>query len=143
MKELFNEEYLECHFDKSSSIVYHIWKRDPTSEQFRSGLLRVYNLYGELSKDHGYLHWLADTQHLTVVSLEDQKWLDETWNELLFVEGGVKSHAVIVGDDVFAKYAMNKFKIAMQEKYADQEIQLETFTDEQSAYDWFASLSIS
>lgn len=62
------------------------------------------------------LHWLADTQELSILPLDDQKWLDEVWNDTIFVKAGVRSHAVIVGNDVFARYAMEKFKKTMTQK---------------------------
>ena len=73
--------------------------------------------------------------------IADQKWLDETWNELLFVDAGVKTHAVIIGDDAFTKYAMEKFKKTMNQKYASKKIILETFKDEEAAYAWFMNLN--
>jgi len=39
---------------------------------------------------------------------------------MLFIKAGVRAHAVIIGADVFAKYAMEKFKTTMQTKYADK-----------------------
>ena len=56
---------------------------------------------------------------------------------MLFNKAGVKSHAVIIGNDVFAKYAMEKFKNSMQELYADKRLHLETFPDKDAAYQWF------
>jgi hypothetical protein len=44
---------------------------------------------------------------------------------------------VIIGTDVFAKYAMEKFKTSMQAKYVDRKLFLETFPDKESAYKWF------
>ncbi len=46
-----------------------------------------------------------------------------------------------VGNDVFAKYAMEKFKKTMNIKYAAQNILLETFKDEKDAYGWFKRLN--
>ncbi|MNC95431.1 hypothetical protein D3C83_125500 [compost metagenome] len=72
--------------------------------------------------------------------MDDQGWLQKVWNETLFVKAGVKSHAVIIGEDIFAKYAMEKFKKNMQEQFADRNLQIETFPDKESAYKWFKSI---
>jgi hypothetical protein len=73
--------------------------------------------------------------------LADQKWLDEIWNELLFVQADVKTHAVIIGEDAFAKYVMDKFKNSMNQKYKSKNIILETFKNEAAAYSWFESFN--
>jgi hypothetical protein len=78
-----------------------------------------------------------------VVTIDDQGWLQKVWNDMLFIKAGVKSHAVIIGNDVFAKYAMEKFKTSMQELYADKNLRLETFPDKDSAYKWFQSIEAS
>ncbi|ELR69660.1 hypothetical protein C900_04885 [Fulvivirga imtechensis AK7] len=141
MKTVFEEDYLICHFDEESKVLHHIWKDKAKGDNFRKGLLKVYDTYIALKKDHPGLHWLADTRKLSVLPLADQQWLDDTWNELLFVQAGVKTHAVIIGDDAFAKYAMEKFKNTMNKRYASQQIKLETFVDEREAYDWFKKLN--
>lgn len=141
MKKLFEEEFLVCNFDEEHNIVYHIWLGKVKGDDFRNTLLKVLGFYKNLKKEHPVLHWLGDTRNLSVLPLEDQKWLDVTWNELLFVDAGVKTHAVIIGEDAFTKYAMEKFKKTMNEKYAQQNIKLETFKDEISAYKWFTNLN--
>jgi len=72
--------------------------------------------------------------------VDDQGWLQRVWNETLFVKAGVKTHAVIIGDDVLARYAMEKFKKTMQKQYVDKNLHLETFSDKESAYSWFKSV---
>lgn len=141
MRTLFEEDHLVCHFDEENRIIYHIWRDKAKGDKFRNGLLKVYDAYIALKKEHPGLHWLADTRKLSVLPLGDQQWLDATWNELLFVQAGVKTHAVIIGDDAFAKYAMEKFKNTMNERYSNQKIKLETFKDEPEAYTWFKKLN--
>ncbi len=141
MITLFEEEFLVCKFDEDNKILYHIWLDKAKGEAFRNSLLKVLNHYKTLKSDHPVLHWLGDTRNLSVLPLDDQKWMDETWNELLFVDAGVKTHAVIIGDDAFARYAMDKFKNTMNQKYASKNIILETFKDETAAYNWFKKLN--
>jgi hypothetical protein len=141
MTSLFKEIYMECFLDSEARVLYHIWYGKPSSSQFRDGLTRVLNEYQKhKAKFTTPLHWLADTRSLGVVTIDDQGWLQKTWNDMLFNKAGVKSHAVIIGNDVFAKYAMEKFKTAMQELYADKQLYLETFPDKDSAYKWFKAI---
>ena len=137
MIPIFSEEFLECFFDEDAKVLFHVWKRKPHGDEFRDGLTKVYNEYINTKKTNPILHWLGDTRLMGVVSLEDQTWLDKVWNEMLFVKAGVKSHAVIIGTDIFAKYAMEKFKKNMQSKYTAQNLFMETFADKESAYKWF------
>lgn len=141
MKQLFKENYLECYLDEEAKVLFHVWTSKPTSEQLRNGLTRVFNQYNTHKKSFSTpLHWLGDTQKIGVITIDDQGWLEKVWNEMLFVKAGVRAHAVIIGSDVFAKYAMEKFKTSMQAKYADKNLFLETFKDKDEAYKWFKSI---
>jgi hypothetical protein len=141
MKSLFKEVTLECFLDTDARVLFHTWYGKPSSQGLREGLMRIYDEYMIHKKDFDTpLHWLGDTRSLGVVTVDDQGWLNKVWNETLFVKAGVKSHAVIIGEDVFAKYAMEKFKKIMQEQYADKNLQIETFPDKESAYKWFKSI---
>ena len=137
MKTIFSEDYLDCFFDEDSYVLFHVWKRKPKGDEFRNGLTKVYNEYMNQKKTNPILHWLGDTRLMGVVSLDDQAWLDKVWNEMLFVKAGVRTHAVIIGTDAFAKYAMEKFNKNMQSKYAAQNLQMGSFTDKATAYTWF------
>jgi hypothetical protein len=137
MKTLFSEDSLDCFFDEDANILFHVWKRKPKGDEFRTVLNKVREEYINLKKTNPVLHWLGDTRLLGVVSIEDQGWLDKVWNEMLFVNAGVRTHAVIIGTDIFAKYAMEKWKKSMQSKYTAQQLQLETFPTKEDAYKWF------
>jgi hypothetical protein len=139
MQTLFSEDCIDCFFDEDSKVLFHVWKSKPKGDEFRGGLTKVCNQYINLKKTQPVLHWLGDTQLLGVVSIDDQGWLDKVWNEMLFVKAGVKTHAVIIGTDIFAKYAMEKWKLNMQAKYAGQNLMLETFPSKDAAYKWFKS----
>ncbi|MFO7257291.1 MAG: hypothetical protein DIU61_006325 [Bacteroidota bacterium] len=138
METIFKEPHLECYYDEDANVMFHVWIKKPSSEQLREGLTRVFNEYTNMKKKKGgNIHWLADTQKIGVVSIDDQGWLEKVWNEMLFVKAGVKTHAVIIGNDVFAKYAMEKFKKTMMERYRDQNLYLATFPSKEEAYAWF------
>jgi len=137
MKTIFSEDYLDCLFDEDSHVLFHVWKRKPKGDEFRKGLTKVHNEYINQKKTNPILHWLGDTREMGVVSMDDQSWLDKVWNEMLFVKAGVRTHAVIISTDTFAKYAMEKFNKNMQAKYAAQNLQMGSFTDKATAYAWF------
>ena len=141
MKSLFKEVTLECFLDIEAKVLFHIWYGKPSSYNFRESLMRLYDEYMTHKEQFDTpLHWLADTRSLGVLSLNDQGWLEKVWNETLFVKAGVKTHGVIIGEDVFAKFAMEKFKKSMQQQYANQNLHLETFPDIESAYHWFRQI---
>ena len=77
MKLLFKENYLECYLDEDAKVLFHVWLSKPTSEQLRSGLTRVYNEYLTHKKSFQTpLHWLADTQKIGVITIDDQGCLE-------------------------------------------------------------------
>ncbi len=142
MTKLFAREYIECFLDETTNLLFHVWLRKPNSAEFRDGLLSVCKEFTDYKAKHGKtLNWLGDTRNVGVLSIDDQGWLDKVWNETLFVKAGVKNHAVIIGKDPFAKYAMEKFKNNMNTKYAGQNLNLETFETKEDADKWFASLA--
>ena len=142
MEKLFERKSIICYFNNEEKVVFHKWLEKSKGEDFRSGLTGVYEEYVKLKRRNPVLHWLGDTRNLGVLPLEDQKWLDEVWNELLFEKAEVKTHAVIVSNDVFTKYAMQKFCQTMAQKYSAQNVQLATFTNEEDAYEWFRKTTI-
>ena len=140
MKSLFTRDYLECSFDEGPMVLFHVWLRKPTSAELKEGLTSVHAEFMKYKNEHGkLLNWLGDTRKLGVLSVDDQGWLDKVWNEMLFVKAGVKVHAVIIGADVFSKYAMDKFKNSMLAKHGEG-LHMDTFVDKEAAYKWFESI---
>jgi hypothetical protein len=135
---LFDLDYLICTLDADAGILAHAWKKKPTPEEFEGGLMKVYATYMAQKPNFKKLHWLGDTKNVGVLSLRTQKWLDDVWNETLFVKGGLQTHAVLVGEDVFGKYAMQKFAIHAEEQYKDMNLKMGVFSTEAEAYAWFA-----
>jgi hypothetical protein len=133
---LFENEYVICELDDSVPVLKHRWKKVPGGKVFRENLLKIQQLYLKQSKQYSNLAWLADTQLLGEVDEETEKWFSEVWDDLLFNKAGVKIHAVILGEDLFEEYPMEKFKMDAEEKFKQLGIQLEVFSDEDEAYDW-------
>lgn len=133
---IFENEFVICELDDSLPVLKHRWKKETPGDIFRENLLSIIQHYITLKKTYQALAWLADTQLLGEVDEETELWFSEVWEGRLFNEAGVKIHAVILGEDFFADYPMEKFKIEAEEKFKNKEIQLGVFTDEEEAYDW-------
>jgi hypothetical protein len=132
----FENDYVVCELDESVPVLKHRWKKVPSGEVFRDNLVQIQRQFMELSTQYPKLSWLADTQLLGEVDEETEKWFSEVWDDLLFKQAKVKYHAVILGEDLFAEYPMEKFKMDAEKKFQEQEIQLGVFSDEEEAYDW-------
>ncbi len=133
---VFENEYVICELDDSIPVLRHKWKKEMPGKIFRENLVVIQEHYMKLAKVYDHLSWLADTQLLGEVDQETEKWFTEVWEDLLFDTSKVKFHAVILGEDLFAEYPMEKFKIHAEEKYKRHNVQLAVFSDEEEAYDW-------
>jgi hypothetical protein len=132
---VFEDDYVICELDDSLPVLKHRWKKEPTGQHFRETLLKILEHYKSFGNKYRDLAWLADTQQLGELDRETEKWLADVWDDKLFGKGGVKFHAVILGDDLFAEYAMEKFKMEAEEKRG-RDVQLGVFVDEEEPYDW-------
>jgi hypothetical protein len=132
---VFEDEFVIVELDDSLPVLKHRWKKEPSGQHFREMLVKILGYYQQYCRKYNDLAWLADTQLLGELDEQTEKWLADVWDEKLFGEGGVKFHAVILGDDLFAEYAMEKFKMEAEKK-RDRDVQLGVFIDEEEAYDW-------
>lgn len=133
---VFENEYVLCELDDTLPVLKHRWKKETPGERFRENLITIQQHYIELVKNYPHLAWLADTQLLGEVDRETEEWFSTAWDDLLFNKANVKIHAVILGDDLFAEYPMEAFKINAEEKFKAYHVQLGVFSDEEEAYDW-------
>jgi len=133
---LFENEYVICELDESLPALKHRWKKVPAGKVFRENLVKIQQVYLTQSSQYTNLAWLADTQSLGEVDEETEKWFSEVWDDLLFNQAGVKIHAVILGEDLFEEYPMEKFKMDAEQKFKTLGVQLEVFSEEEEAYDW-------
>lgn len=133
---IFENDFVICELDDSLPVLKHRWKKQTAGETFRENLLKVHQHYVELKKSYPNLAWLADTQLLGEVDEETEEWFVQVWDDLLFNQAGVKIHAVILGDDLFAEYPMEKFKMDAEQKFKQLNVQLGVFSNEVKAYDW-------
>ena len=133
---IFENEFVICELDDSLPVLKHRWKKETPGNIFRENLMVIQKHYVELSKDYSHLSWLADTQLLGEVDQVTEEWFARVWDDLLFNQAKVKFHAVILGEDLFAEYPMEKFKLHAEEKFKEHKVQLGVFSDEEEAYDW-------
>ncbi len=132
----FENEYVVCELDESLPVLKHRWKKAPPGKIFRENLIMIQHHYTSLTDTFSGLAWLADTQLLGEADEETEKWFSEVWDDLLFNQAKVKYHAVILGEDLFAEYPMEKFKMDAEKKFQQRGVQLGVFSDEAEAYDW-------
>ncbi|MCU0398460.1 MAG: hypothetical protein MUC73_10185 [Cyclobacteriaceae bacterium] len=133
---VFENEYVICELDDSLPVLKHRWKKETPGPIFRENLVKIHERYLEYSKEHSHLAWLADTRELGEVDEETEEWFTEVWEDLLFRIAGVKFHVVILSEDLFAEYPMERFKLEAEERFKELEVQLGVFSDEEEAYDW-------
>jgi hypothetical protein len=136
MDILFQNENVICQLDEEIPVLRHRWVKEPTSEDFRNGLLALQKIYLEHKSKYDDLKWLADTELLGELNEEDEKWLTSEWDHKLFAEAGVKVHAVILGDSIFADYPMEVFKKSSVQKFKEIGVKLDVFANETNAYKW-------
>ena len=140
IRAIYENDLLICELDDSVPVLRHRWTKEPTDEQFENGLIELARQYRDLKKSYKNLAWLADTKLLGELSPEVERWLENTWEEVLFRESGVTIHAVILGENIFADFPMEKFKMDAEEKYNSLNVHLGVFSNQKTAYDWMKGL---
>lgn len=133
---IFDNEFVTCQLDDSVPVLMHRWKQAPPPEEFQFTLKRILEEYKTLSKSYGNLAWLVDAALLGELDEEVEDWLVSDWEQMLFAEAGVKIHAVILGQSIFADYPMEKFKQDAETKFEKFNVHLGVFSNQKEAYDW-------
>ena len=133
---IFDNEFLYCELDDSLPVLRHYWKKATPGEQFKLNLLKVLEEYKVLRQSYKGLAWLADTTQLGELDEKMETWLVEEWEDLLFGKAGVKIHAVILGESIYADYPMENFKQDAEQKFQDYNVHLGVFSNEEEAYTW-------
>lgn len=134
--EILKTDILLCELSEDLSVLKHTWLKAPKKGEFQKELLAVLEVYKKLKASFPGLKWLADTQQLGELSEEDEEWLVTEWDRLLFHDAGVKVHAVILGEDFYADYPMEKFKQSSEKKFNESGAKLEVFLNEKDAMEW-------
>ncbi len=136
LQKILNTAYLNCELDEDVPVLRHKWLQEPPEGEFQKGLLSIFEKFKGLKNQYPDLKWLADTQLLGELSEEDEEWLVTKWDRLLFHEAGLKVHAVILGEDFYADYPMEKFKQSSEKKFNELGAKLEVFLNEENALKW-------
>lgn len=136
---VLENDYVICELDDKIPVLMHRWKKPPSGKVFRDMLIALQKRYVELSPSYNNLAWLADTQLLGEIDVETEKWFTEVWDDLLFNQAKVKIHAVVLSEDFFAEYPMERFKMDAEEKFKKQGVQLGVFSEEEEALIWVRS----
>ena len=140
--KIFENEFLLCQLDDSLPVLKHTWKKEASGLDFKSNLMKVLDEYDVLKHSYAKLAWLADTTLLGELDEETEQWLGEVWEEMLFQKSGVKIHAVILGNNIFADYPMEKFKKHAEEKFEELDVRLGVFSNEKNAYRWVSEQQV-
>ena len=133
---IFDNEFLFCELDDSLPVLRHYWKKATPGEQFKLNLLKVLEEYKVLRQSYKGLAWLADTTQLGELDEKMETWLVDEWEDLLFRKAGVKIHAVILGESIYADYPMENFKQDAEQKFQDYNVHLGVFSNQEEAYTW-------
>ena len=133
---IFDNEFLYCELDDSLPVLRHYWKHATPGEQFKLNLLKVLEEYKVLRQSYKDLAWLADTTQLGELDEKMETWLVEEWEDLLFGKAGVKIHAVILGESIYADYPMENFKQDAEQKFQAYNVHLGVFSNQEEAYSW-------
>lgn len=133
---ILDNEALTCELDDSLPVLRHRWKHASDGEEFKSNLLKVLEEFKRLKESYSLLAWLADTTLLGELDEETEHWLVDVWEDMLFAHREVKIHAVILGNNIFADYPMEKFKHDAEQKFKDFDVHLGIFSNQHDAYQW-------
>jgi hypothetical protein len=133
---LLENEWIRVKIDEDVPVLIHQWLQEPSPEVFKEELQSVQKIFLDKKNEFVGLKWLADTKLLGQRSYEEEQWLEQTWEKLLFEDAGVKVHAVILGDDIFADYSMEKFKAMAAKHYEEKGVKLGVFLTEENAMNW-------
>jgi hypothetical protein len=114
----------------------HRWKQGPPAEEFEFTLKRILDEYKIRVKTFPSLAWLVDAALLGELDEEVEKWLVEEWEKMLFEDAGVRIHAVILGQSIYADYPMEKFKQDAELKFEKFNVHLGVFSNQREAYEW-------
>ncbi len=133
---IFDNEFVTCQLDDSLPVLMHRWKQAPPAEEFEFTLMRILDEYKICAKTYPNLAWLVDAALLGELDEEIEKWLVGVWERMLFEDAGVKIHAVILGQSIFADYPMEKFKQDAEVKFEKFNVHLGVFSNQREAYEW-------
>lgn len=131
MKKIIADyDYAEISYDSEFSVGKIVWKRKPSSEEYRGSFIKIL----EYSQKNEVDNFLSDIRNQGVVSPDDRKWF-ETDMMPKAISAGLKRAGTIFDGNVFKKYYMNMI-IKVSSKFG---LPLRLFNSEEEAIEWFKS----
>ncbi len=120
------------YFDAGSNVVTMDWDGYATTAQFREGTETMLNI---LIENHAH-KVLADSKDMTLISMEDQRWL-ETQFLPRAIRFGMKACAIVRPNSYFNKIAVE----AVSNKINQEKLLISFFDTAEEARAWLKSLS--
>jgi len=102
MDFLHNEKHCSISLMEDVPCLFIIWKGCAPTDEF----IRACDKALEIMKKHKLKKILTDNTQAKVVSVENQKWLNEQWLPRAERIGYYASASVITDKEVFVKYAL-------------------------------------
>ena len=117
-------------FDANIRAVVATVKGSVVSKEFRTKALGGL----EMMVVHKAAKLLINVAEMGVMSVEDQRWLQNEWN-LKASESGLRHQAFVVPKDVFGKVAVQRVN---NDPKRNQQITIQYFDSESKALEWLA-----
>ncbi len=132
----FENAYLRLWVDNDLNLLYSEWQRPVSSQEYREGNLLLLQTLSENSVQN----WIADSERLGDVSLEDQQW---TLQELTpkFAQTKLTKLARIGGEDTGSHARFEQFMNKVEPIYIGN-IQIRQFVTYKGAADWIGDVAV-
>jgi hypothetical protein len=131
--EIMSNKVYNIYFDKDNQYVVMEWDGYATSSQFREGT----ELMLKTLIDSNAKKVLADVQDMTIIGMEDQKWLETNFLPRA-IDNGFKAIALIRPSSYFNAVAVESVSF----KVKKDKLWINIFNDLEEAKAWLSSLEI-
>ncbi|MBY0427434.1 MAG: hypothetical protein K2Q22_17495 [Cytophagales bacterium] len=130
MENLYNSEYCQLVFDKSSLLMTISWTSKPINDStFKSHV----TIFGEKAKAYSPNFLFVDARlHKYTISLDIQRWHDEVVVPI-YIKSGIKKIAFLNPDSIFTEVTTKK---VFQLENAMQTLPTAFFKTELAAMEW-------
>ena|SRR6476620_8295999 len=118
------------HYDASIGTVVMIWKGYATSDEFREGTEYMLQVLLE-NKAHKVL---ADIKEMTLIGMEDQRWLDTNFLPRA-IQAGFKAIAIVEPVAYFNKVAVESISY----KISKDKLDIRFFENAEAAKSWLST----
>jgi hypothetical protein len=124
-------EIYNIYFDQDSGFVTMQWNGYATSEQFREGTELMLNILIQNSCSKV----LADIRDMTLIGMEDQKWLETNFLPRA-IKFGFKAIAIITPTSYFNKVAVESISY----KIDKEKLIINYFDSAEKASEWLKAI---